>query len=97
MKKDGDTFSKGDPYVLVKMGSKSDRTKVHDGGGKNPEWKNEFLYFELENEKKIEIEVFDDDPASDDFLAKATILLKFSHPVHGLVSEGWPVALRRPL
>jgi Ca2+-dependent lipid-binding protein len=51
-------FGKSDPYVLVSVGDKLEKTKVNSGGGTNPVW-NEDLVFDVNgNESQLNITVY---------------------------------------
>ena len=58
--RDTDTMTKGDPYVVVEVGKKKEKTKPHSGGGKKPKWegmnkgKNYIWRFPVQNYQKVE-------------------------------------------
>ncbi|CAM9811081.1 unnamed protein product [Heterosigma akashiwo] len=58
-------FGKADPYAKITIGAQQFTTKHHSGGGKNPEWNEEFV-FEIANETEAEIEVLDKDTVGND-------------------------------
>jgi len=58
-------FGKADPYAKITIGAQQFTTRHHSGGGKNPEWNEEFV-FEVSNEKEAEIEVLDKDTVGND-------------------------------
>lgn len=35
---DTETFGKMDPYVVVTIGGRKEKTRTHENGGKNPRW-----------------------------------------------------------
>lgn len=75
LKHDTDTFTKMDPYCRVTLGNASSETKVHDGGGKYPVWK-DTLTFKRVGEDYINIEVWDKDVTSDDQVGDCTLPLQ---------------------
>lgn len=72
--RDVDTFSKMDPYVQLKLGDKTQRTKSNEGGGKQPSWKDVFE-FDKKNEDFLTFDIYDDDPGSDDLVGSGKISL----------------------
>lgn len=62
-----------DPYVKLTIGTQSFQTKVHEKGGKNPEF-NESFDFNISTEKELVIEIFDkENSGKDRFMAQAKI------------------------
>ena len=53
-------LSKANPYCKLTVGSQSFSTKVHNKGGKDPTWGDQFS-FQVSNEKELIVEVFDKD------------------------------------
>lgn len=51
-------FGKADPLCRVQIGTQESRTQVHQQGGKNPVWNEEFG-FDISTEKEVTIEVLD--------------------------------------
>lgn len=59
LERDTSTFSSMDPYVVVKIGDSSQKTRVATGQGKRPKW-NESLYFKLKTaDRFIDVRVMD--------------------------------------
>lgn len=59
-----------DPYVKLTVGAQNFQTKVHEKGGKNPEF-NETFEFNISTEKELVIEVFDQESGGKDrFMAQ---------------------------
>eukprot|EP00466_Bigelowiella_natans_P021534 jgi/Bigna1/72858/fgenesh1_pg.21_\ len=72
-------IGKQDPYVKIKLGKVEKRSKVHNNGGKNPQW-NQDIEFKV-NEQKMPKWVFtftvmDKETFSDNTIGKAVIPLK---------------------
>ncbi len=61
--RDLDTFSKMDPYAVVRVGGQTFATKVHEGGGKTPGW-NEKFSFRRTTEDIVNVQVWDRDTFS---------------------------------
>lgn len=62
-----------DPYVNLTIGTQNFQTKVHEKGGKNPEF-NENFDFNISTEKELVIEIFDkENNGKDRFMAQAKI------------------------
>ena len=47
---DADLFGKQDPFVVIECAGKTYKTKVIDGGGKNPVWNETFELLEIAKE-----------------------------------------------
>ena len=59
-------FGKADTYAIIRIGNVTKTSKVSVGGGKNPEWGEDFT-FEVFNEKDdIEIDLFDKETVGKD-------------------------------
>jgi hypothetical protein len=76
LKKDLDTFSKMDPYCKIKILGPSAKnpewksaikTSVKNGAGMTPVWDESFNLRNLGSYDTIRVEVWDEDPVSDDF------------------------------
>ena len=74
LKRDTDTLGKMDPYVLIFVGDKKERTKTHKNAGKNPAWFDEFEFYK-KNEETLFFEVHDDDTGKDDLIGSGSISL----------------------
>ena len=61
-----------DPYVVLKLGSQSFRTKTHSNAGKQPSWFDVFE-FQRTNEEALELSVYDDDIGKDDLVGSGII------------------------
>ena len=58
-------FGKADPYSRLRIGTQEFSTKPNPGGGKNPIWNEEF-FFDISNEKDMEVEVMDKETVGND-------------------------------
>jgi len=68
-------FGKADPYAKITIGAQQFTTKPHSGGGKNPEWNEDFV-FDISSEKEAEIEVMDKDTVGNDkFMGRCQVNL----------------------
>ncbi|KAG2486404.1 hypothetical protein HYH03_014980 [Edaphochlamys debaryana] len=72
--KDKDWFGKQDPYVVLKCGSQTYRTKTHTDGGRNPVW-NETFHMNIINDNTIELTIKDSDVGRDDIIGTAVVPL----------------------
>lgn len=72
--RDTDAVSKMDPYIQIKVGTVTQRTKSHEGGGKTPSWPDVFE-FERKTEDVLSFEIYDDDPGADDLVGTGSINL----------------------
>ncbi|KAF1331724.1 Calcineurin subunit b, partial [Globisporangium splendens] len=62
-----------DPYVKPTIGAQNFQTKVHEKGGKNPEF-NENFDFDISTEKELAVEIFDkENSGKDRFMAQAKV------------------------
>ena len=76
LQNDTDTFGKMDPYVKIQLGSQVAKSKVLNGAGKQPNWKNEVLTLKnvfCHQGEKIKFWVFDKDVFSDDEIGKLEV------------------------
>ncbi len=60
-------FTHQDPYCIIKIGNQKHKTKVHKGGGKNPQWSDTFQ-FQATGDRLLTIQAYDWDPLHDDFI-----------------------------
>lgn len=58
-------FGKADPYAKLRIGTQEFSTKPNPGGGKNPIWNEEF-FFDISNERDMEVEVMDKETVGND-------------------------------
>lgn len=65
-----------DPYVLIKFGSKEERTDPDDGGGKKPKWTGFTFSFSHTEETILILEIWDDDVKNDDIVGQGTIKIE---------------------
>jgi serine/threonine-protein phosphatase 2B regulatory subunit len=66
-------MSKADPYCKLTIGAKTEQTKVHSKGGKNPVWGDEFS-FQISTEKECVVEVYDKEQmGKDKFMGEAKV------------------------
>ncbi|GBB94768.1 hypothetical protein RclHR1_02410014 [Rhizophagus clarus] len=72
--KDEDFAGKGDPYVKLILGKGTSQLTKPKSGDLNPEY-NETFTFQVDDQKKLELEVWDKDPIKDDLIGKADIKL----------------------
>ena len=62
-----------DPYCLVKTGTNSNKTRVHEGAGMQPVWNDSFKYKIRDiNTDKIKLQVFDEETIKSDDLVGGT-------------------------
>ncbi|PKC01226.1 hypothetical protein RhiirA5_504732 [Rhizophagus irregularis] len=72
--KDEDFAGKGDPYVKLILDANNSQSTKPKSGDLNPEY-NETFTFQIDGQKKLELEVWDKDPVKDDLIGKADIKL----------------------
>ena len=70
LNKDKDTFGKQDPYVKIQTAQGEQRTRVHNNGGKNPNWGDVFT---IPMNSPITLSVWDKDVGADDLIGTAVI------------------------
>ena len=74
LKKNHDFFTKMDPYLVIKVGSQTQKTKVHHRGGKNPSWDQPYSFELRGRATMVQLTCFDKDTFSkDDFVGEANI------------------------
>jgi serine/threonine-protein phosphatase 2B regulatory subunit len=62
-----------DPYVKLTIGAQNYQTKVHEKGGKTPEW-NESFDFNISTEKQLVLEIYDKEKnGKDRFMAQTKV------------------------
>jgi Ca2+-dependent lipid-binding protein len=64
--RDTSVIGKMDPYVILNVNGKAYKTKVHNNGGKHPEWNERFEIEYTNDHDAIEVKVYDDDVGDDD-------------------------------
>lgn len=64
LNRDTETFGTMDPYVSVKVGYQTLKTKPHNNGGKTPTWSGQNLPFNVANEDVVTVEIWDSDSMS---------------------------------
>lgn len=69
--RDLDTFGKMDPYVTIQCGGDKAKSKTHNGGGKNPSWK-DALSIKAKDDT-MTLTVWDKDVGKDDFVGSTAI------------------------
>ena len=103
LKKDLDTFGKMDPYCKVKILGPSAKnpewrraikTSVKNGAGMTPVWDQSFNLRNLSSGDTIRIEVWDEDPVSDDFGWSVELPVKTIQSNYPLVSGAQWYALK---
>jgi Ca2+-dependent lipid-binding protein len=62
-----------DPYILIENHGVSFRTKVKDGGGKNPTWNETFQIPVKSMGESIKVTCLDEDIMSDDMIGSTVI------------------------
>jgi Ca2+-dependent lipid-binding protein len=75
MTRSTDFFTKMDPYVVVKIGGHTKKTRTHKNGGKNPEW-SDILEFDVKGDICAELTVMDEDLGKDDHVGSGTYNLE---------------------
>ena len=73
--RDTDLFSKMDPYVVVEINGQTQKTKVHNKGGKTPVWNDSLTFSVTGLEKIAHCKIYDKDAYSSDFVCQADIAL----------------------
>ena len=63
-----------DPYVQIKAGTSTFRTKAHDNAGKTPAWFDTFE-FKRTNEEAIQFNLYDEDVGKDDLIGTGSLYL----------------------
>lgn len=82
--RDTETFGKMDPYCVITVNGKKNKTKVLDGAGKTPKW-NQAFDIPVEGLNQIlDIAVFDEDTMSDDKVGDVKLSL-----AELISSDGW--------
>ena len=65
-----------DPYVVMTTGVQRIRTKTLQEAGKNPVWSNEVFDVDVKNiTDELQLQVFDEDPTSNDLVGESKIIL----------------------
>jgi Ca2+-dependent lipid-binding protein len=65
-----------DPFVILTVGTQKFKTKTLGEAGKNPVWSNEVFDFDVKNIKdELHMQVFDEDPSSNDLVGESKIIL----------------------
>ena len=73
--KDTQTFGTQDPFVRIKLGSKTLKTNVHDDGGNTGVW-NYSGNFSYKNEPFLTFEVWNDNVMADNLIGTVTVSLR---------------------
>jgi len=71
--KDVESFGKQDPYVKLNFGEEKAKSKVHQDGGKNPSWEQNFSLSIAESDAVLHLEVWDDNTFKDSFIGQVDI------------------------
>ena len=71
--RDLETFGKQDPYVKITYMGTPYKTRVHENGGKNPVWNQEFTFRIGSTSDDILVECKDDDTIGAKMIGKSTI------------------------
>ena len=56
---DTEVFGRMSPFLVVKVGRQAQQTAVRQRGGRNPQWNDEELHFNVVNEQKVHLTVYD--------------------------------------
>ena len=76
-----------DPYVVMTTGVQRIRTKTLQEAGKNPVWSNEVFDVDVKNiTDELQLQVFDEDPTSNDLVGESKIILS-SLAINGGLDE----------
>ena len=66
--RDTETMGKMDPFVEIEYNEKQYKTKVHEDGGKNPEWNESFDIPIQSMSDQVRITCYDEDALSNDLV-----------------------------
>ena len=64
--RDTEVFGKMSPYITISFKGQKYKTKVHDYGGKKPEWKDEFVLEVTDVTEEMTLRVWDQDMTTSD-------------------------------
>ena len=70
-----DMLSETDPFVMLKLGNKDFRTATLDNAGRNPIWREEFVFSAELARKDLVVSIHDDDLVSSGLIGKLTLSL----------------------
>ena len=73
--RDTETFGKMDPYVKIQTRQQNFKTGTKDGAGKTPVWNETFQIDVKYIGDDVQLQVYDEDPGSDDQIGVAVIKL----------------------
>lgn len=76
-----DIIGRMDPYVLVTVGTMTQKTKVHKRGGRNPKWEDK-LVFNCNSNDVIQFRLYDEDLIGDDYMGEVRV------PVYEVLNNG---------
>ena len=82
--RDTETFGKMDPYVKISTRQQNFKTAVKNGAGKTPVWNQTFNIDVKYIGDDLTIQVFDEDPGSDDKVGESTVKLSAFCVNHGI-------------
>jgi hypothetical protein len=60
--------------VIISIGNQKQKSKVHQGGGKNPQWTDTFQFQAMGNQF-MKLELYDRDILKDDFIGQGSFNL----------------------
>ena len=91
--RDTETFGKMDPYVKISTRQQNFKTAVKNGAGKTPMWNQTFNIDVKYIGDDMTVQVYDEDPGSDDIIGEATMKLS-ALCVNGGIDEWFQIAYR---
>ncbi len=91
--RDTETFGKMDPYVKISTRQQNFKTLVKNGAGKTPVWNQTFNIDVKYIGDDLHLEVYDEDPGSDDKIGEATFKLSALCVGNG-IDEWFQIAYR---
>jgi len=92
LNRDVATFSKMDPYVVLKVGKNAQKTKTHEDGDKNPKWNEEFKLPSNDPTEILEVKLMDSNAClTDEDVGRCQI--KLSQLMHSGGITEWFVLL----
>ena len=91
--RDTETFGKMDPYVKISTRQQQFKTAVKNGAGKTPMWNQTFNIDVKYIGDDMTVQVYDEDPGSDDIIGEATMKLS-ALCVNGGIDEWFQIAYR---
>lgn len=84
-----DIIGRMDPYVLVTVGTMSQKTKVHKRGGRNPKWEDK-LVFNCNSNDVIQLRLYDQDFIGDDYMGEVRVPVSEVLNNGGVLNNSYP-------